>query len=603
MRTTRGKTQKARYTNKSGEQAIKSQKARARARMDAIRNRQRTETDIIHANAVITGLVPRIQGAVDSWCRKRVPMKVNLHASGFYAATDFQQIILSLPEDEVSVDFVADFRGLAYHECGHIVMTTPLANLVKAMGCTLAAGLSPATTAERINEWLTDHHHGMALYTFQRAWNILEDQRMETAMVRVSKNLAAYYDVIVLAHVLGEGIMDASHLYLYGRHHVDADVRAVARRKMAKVHGQTAVDTAEQIISTYTAATELPVMFQAVIDFVALMESIHFDATFNLDEHQQASPVGSGEAGDKADQSATPTQADDTVEADDEDPDDEAMEQALQDALDEAREQRNRDGNLTNDVRSYNESKAAGRSGTPLERLTPIPNLDSVDIGRATKLNRAVRNLMEQARAEKAPSWQNGLRTGVLDVIRYKTRQPGDMEFFRNFAPGGDVQYPNLAVSVVLDGSGSMGSHDKALGIAAFGMKSACDVAHVPCTVMVYDSNAYVLYEQDDRPLDVPMKFVPNGGTDPTEALNMLDGQMADKARHLVIIMTDGQWQGGWNTTKSLADYALPTRDVVIFYYRTGITSIMGQETCENVRISDLDEMPRHLARHIMKAL
>ena len=135
-------------------------------------------------------------------------------------------------------------------------------------------------------------------------------------------------------------------------------------------------------------------------------------------------------------------------------------------------------------MRSFNEALHDTKNHTPLPRVpTTYVNTNSGDMAEAVRTNRSLRLLMESARAEHAPSWQTGQRVGVLDVMRYKTRQPGDMEFFRNIAEGGDLRLPNLAVSVLLDGSGSMSSYVTALGKAAYAIKSACDACEVPCTV------------------------------------------------------------------------------------------------------------------------
>ena len=199
----------------------------------------------------------------------------------------------------------------------------------------------------------------------------------------------------------------------------------------------------------------------------------------------------------------------------------------VREALNKATQARNADKNLLNDLRSYNEALHDTRNHTPLPRVpTSFINTNGGDQAMAGRVNRALRLQMEAARSEAAPSWQGGQRTGVLDVIRYKTRQPGDMEFFRNEAPGGDLRLPNLAVSVLLDGSGSMSSHVTQLGVAAYAVKSACDVCNVPCTVSIFDTRAHLLWDAEDRPLAIPDAFCPLGGTDPTEALDVVDGQM-----------------------------------------------------------------------------
>jgi hypothetical protein len=212
---------------------------------------------------------------------------------------------------------------------------------------------------------------------------------------------------------------------------------------------------------------------------------------------------------------------------------------------------------------------------------------------------------MEEARAERAPSWQGNQRQGVVDVIRYKTRQPGDMEFFRQYADGGDMHLPNMAVSLVLDGSGSMQPYNDDLATAAFGVKSACDVVGIPCTVTLFDTAPYLLWDKDDRPLEVPYDVIPCGGTDPKSTLDLLDDQMAGKDHHLVIIMTDGAWGGRWHSKYSLGDYMVPHRDMVMFFWNTPISSgPNGMEQCSTVQqLGSLGEIPHFLRRYILRAM
>ena len=590
MRTVAGRSREVKKGLNRGQALIREQNKRAQDRLDAMRDKRRTAESIMHANAVITGLLPRVQAAVDAWCGKRVPLRLNLRASSFMAATDFTSIWINVPEAEVSADYAGDFRGLAYHEAGHIVRTVPLTDLL--------ASVSGENDLDHQETWLSQHH-GLTLDEFRMAWNAVEDQRMETGMVAESQNLAAYYNVIVLTHLFDQGMTPDRHLLTYGRHHVDADVRAVARQAMIDCFGPDVVEEAEQTIRGYMAATDLSGLFQHALAFAKLAERLgasmpQMDNHLNPDDAMSA-----GEASKRAQEGAAPRPTDDVVPVPSDDPKD-----VLGKALQDARAQRNADGNLTGDQRSFNDAMRAGEGATPLERMQPVPNLDPQANVTADNINRNLRTILEQARAETAPSWQEGQTNGVLNVIRYKTRQPGDREFFRGFAPGGDLMYPNLAVSLVLDGSGSMRNHDEALGIAAYAVKSACMMANVPCTVTVYDTNAYVLYEHDDRPDEVSKDFIPNGNTDPLDALEMLDGQMQDKANHLVIIMTDGQWSQRWHHGDcSLADYALPKRDIVTFFYQTAVKSINGGEVSDNIRIDDLNEIPRFLSRYILRAL
>ena len=102
-----------------------------------------------------------------------------------------------------------------------------------------------------------------------------------------------------------------------------------------------------------------------------------------------------------------------------------------------------------------------------------------LEIAEANNLADQMQRAFEVATADLAPSWHEQQRRGVLNVVRYQTRQAGDMEFFRQFvdngAPGCDI-----AVSVLLDYSGSMLNVTDELAKVAYACKLAWRPARHP---------------------------------------------------------------------------------------------------------------------------
>jgi len=119
--------------------------------------------------------------------------------------------------------------------------------------------------------------------------------------------------------------------------------------------------------------------------------------------------------------------------------------------------------------------------------------------------------------------------------------------------------------------------------------------------VTVFDSQAHLLWDAEDRPLDIPDEFCPLGGTDPTYALDVIESQMHDKARHLVIIMTDGAWSG-WQH-KSLANYQYPSRDMVVLFWNTPIRRIPGLDQTTHAQIDSLMEIPHLVRRYLVQSM
>ena len=135
--------------------------------------------------AIDRGLVKRVAGVLAS---EGLTFKMHCNESDdatSQAWTDFSQISItygSFEDAKGNPDYrmiAANFRGLAYHEGGHIRWTIPFRTLVEM-----------ATGEVKSNRF--DHLH--------KSWNLLEDQRMETAVVSDSPAKAKYFLPMVMEH-------------------------------------------------------------------------------------------------------------------------------------------------------------------------------------------------------------------------------------------------------------------------------------------------------------------------------------------------------------------------------------------------------------------
>ena len=211
---------------------------------------------------------------------------------------------------------------------------------------------------------------------------------------------------------------------------------------------------------------------------------------------------------------------------------------ALEDAKAEADEAVRNDTAVQQDVASFNQAFYQDTTGSRLLPYTTRPNEDETCVAQGMAMAAQMVQAFQEVNTEKLPSWQEGQTRGVLNVGRYVTRQPGDREFFRAWAdedqPGRDV-----AVSVLLDYSGSMGGSENALAAVAYAMKSACDELDSRCTVALWAHQATLLWSGTERAPFVPV-IVPNGGTDPGMVLEDVVNHRYDRAKHIILIMTDG---------------------------------------------------------------
>ena len=285
------------------------------------------------------------------------------------------------------------------------------------------------------------------------------------------------------------------------------------------------------------------------------------------------------------------------------------LDELLQAAEDERDTQRELDG----DMEAF--ARESDNQTSKLDVYVGGVSDDGLAISAAEALAEDIERSFTAATMDRAPAWVEGQRRGVLNVLRYQTRQPGDAEVFRAWteddAPGYDI-----AVSLALDYSSSMSSEVGALAQAGFASKRACDNLGIPCTVTLWDTSARVLWDANERAEALPV-IAATGGTDPTTALADLDNQRCDRPKHIVLIMTDGDWNEGWPTAggykvarrgnaptkRHLAAYKDAGRLLVGFGYGSESLAegLIAKGCDEAFGITDLMEIPRHLERILLR--
>jgi len=231
--------------------------------------------------------------------------------------------------------------------------------------------------------------------------------------------------------------------------------------------------------------------------------------------------------------------------------DEDLTDEALQEAIDEAEAERNADPALDGDIQALHDA-----INTQTSDLLPYTAGVSTDVeaeAAARNLAQDIEQAFQENTVEKAPGWVEQQRRGFVNVLRYETRRPGDVEFFRAYTDT-DAPGSNVSVSVLLDYSASMSGSVKGLAQTGYACKLACDALDIPCTVTLWDTGATVLYDATERAEGLPV-IVATGGTDPSVAVADLDNQRFEKETHIVIIMTDGAWSGPCATQGFLANY------------------------------------------------
>ena len=284
---------------------------------------------------------------------------------------------------------------------------------------------------------------------------------------------------------------------------------------------------------------------------------------------------------------------DDTGDGADEDEDD-LTDEDLRETLAEAEDERLQDPTLDQDVKSFADSRHDAAS--KLDIYTGGRSTDVMAIAEASNLADEMQRAFEAATVDMAPAWHEQQRRGIVNVLRYQTRQPGDVEFFKGFVDNGNPGC-DIAVSLLLDYSGSMGSAMEALAKVAYASKAACDRLDVPCTVVLWDTEARVLWDASERAEYLPV-ICDAGGTNPAIALADLDNQMYGKSKHIVMIMTDDDWS---SQAPSLAAFRQEGRTIIGLGYNSGwsegdIAESMRKKGADAAyQITDLEQIPRYL--------
>jgi hypothetical protein len=556
------------------------------------------------ANMISNGLTPRLRAVMNSW-GWNVPISMSPSAS-VSAWTDFKKVVVYhdqrlnsvLYDEEGNVlpidpsllrQVAAETRGLFYHEVGHLMFTTPLPMLLNLSVQNLDNPYIPLeSNAEMVVPMLGGTPHWKINSNFQHAWNVLEDQRMESALVEESPQIASYLTVLVVRNMIHS---NTSWALLAGRTYLPDSVRQSSERLWSVSGSEYSPADIANVIERYCTAEDAPTMVECVEQMRVMLNGL--STPDSIDKHQRFTSAAQGEnpsEGDletleKVGQSASANRNSSRNNSDDGQENSEAQGEAgnqesaedaerkpsgnesspsngssatgddrdespvrtyeerenLRDALNEAVDNLSDDDTLTEDLASMNEAYNNDDGSLPKYEGT-TQNMNDDLIQQASMVADDIERAFSLATQDCAPHWETGQRRGFLEPVRYMTRQPGDLEIFRGWADSGEPGH-DLAVSLFLDVSGSMDGTGEELGAAAWAVKVACDRLNIECDVTLFDHGGYRLWGTEDRvgPEDVP--FVDSrGGTDPTIAFQSILADEREKASHLVLVMTDGDW-------------------------------------------------------------
>lgn len=246
-------------------QAASSTEARITAAREALQRdkaNRYSESRGLAKDALIRAVHSMVSATTTSW-GIRIPISIESSHTGapLKAYTDWRKVIIRYPSQFVDAtekgdidalrSLIADLKGITYHEVGHNRFTVPFPNLVKM--------------AQRSHELLSGENH--------RAWNVLEDQRMELAVVNESPVIGVYFTQMVANHLL-KAKDPEQFILISGRLYLPKSVRMAYRRLFVEKYDEDHTLLVEDVIRRYMVATSPNDMVDAVLDLRDLLRGM-----------------------------------------------------------------------------------------------------------------------------------------------------------------------------------------------------------------------------------------------------------------------------------------------------------------------------------------
>jgi hypothetical protein len=584
---------------------------------------------------------------------------------GVTAYTDFRSIsitidILKYQSDnpESMARLMNDVKAIVYHEGGHLLFTHEFAEMCKQVHQKLGVdyndyGYFPAAKAwpgdaikfgldnDIVNQMTYDQLSKAppSITLVLRAWNILEDQRMETAVVNTSPVMARYLAPLVLANVATPGKEEMAWPWVIGRKYLPKEARDVFRDLAMNTKAAPLLPRMEEIVMQYRRSNDIFEMYDLSVEFAEYVLvwlaqfSIGGDGPGNPGRHNGANPdspskrdkvnpvpdpdahenpdqpKSDGTKGDKGDKgkdggsdehpgsdSSPDGDGDKDNEAEKPSPDttagpagtdtkpaDRTTNEAIRnirDQLERKNLDNSRDSEINQFVADIHESTNANVAP---DRTRQIMNDEERQ--RAVTVNNEMRDVLDKLMSDTDPSWTFYQESGVLDPVSYELADPGDTNYWSGLSGEGRATH-NLSVTMLLDTSGSMAADDTELSVVAMGIRKACEHIGVMCTVMTFNDEVRMVVAGDDNTDYV--RVAANGGTEVFDAMQTLNSYRYGKDFQLVIILTDGEW----SDVKDLRMWSSPGRHIMLVGFRMGESYLSNKGSDSVISINNLSELP-----------
>lgn len=459
---------------------------------------------------------------------------------------------------------IMSLHGVNYHEVCHILYT-------------------PRMGSEFV-QWLVEAN-------LMQAFNVLEDQRIETLFVARFPSTRVFLEAAVLRYVLEVAAGDEyakypslrdrdlrmSFLLTHGRRYLNKGFRDMIRSRFEKSYrGPELIPALTRIVDEYRVLS-FPKDYAAakslIMELDKIMKDNHMDVPVgpcgsrdpmkkgrpeagsdqskdaekarNDAENSQGMPEksegegesGEGAANDETDESASATpNAEFAQEHKD-----------LADAINTLLDEMSQDKTVRSETKEFRQAVRTNERATNSLRKHKY-----LDVSVETDIISSARNFGDELRElqqEADPTWLREKPHGKLNIQRAMHADINDYDkLFDQWYEGDDVC--DIEAAILLDCSGSMQYRMDAANAATWSIKRGLERIGSRVTVYTFSEISRLLYSADEKAAPSSARVVSaGGGTDPARALDEAEYIMSvsSKATKIVFVVTDGMWN--WGTT------------------------------------------------------
>lgn len=530
--------------------------------------------------------------------------------------------------------WVARVRGAMYHELGHMQFSIPSRMVIERADFTLdevkviQPDLKLITEKMVTNSWkgsMKVLHDSFG--EVHQAWNMLEDQRMETAVVREYPYAPSYLTpLITKLMILDSPRKELSWMLVGGRKYLPVVIRDASRDRFNEwfdtqeqsvkdlLHTDQTLTPADQwleIVDAYKQATTCVDMFVAMCAAQLWVEQLKVPsnddshdgsqwATMDRSDCDARERGGATQPGQERSNVLPSDDGDDGADGDDGDDDDGGpapsksassgkgtesfgtLEEVATEAVDRALDSIPPDTIIADSMRD-----ALGDGFLPFDGVTH--DLPEEWVNKAYTVSVGIERALQAFVTANEPIWKARQQVGVLDPLAYRTRETGATDY-RRFLDDSGREGMDVHVSMLCDNSGSMGGSMGALSAALLAMATACEKVGAGYDIVLWSTEYYRV----DEPTH-PTLYPHLGGTEVVPALQDLKntpiGQHVNN--HLVLLFTDGAWYDSPDLTNYRDNDRHINRKFVLAKYGSAGSNDYGADKV--VQLTDILDFPRLL--------